>query len=104
MASLIATLLIDHIGRLDAEELDRFQAAIDARRRELAEQESTAPASTILDRRPHGRGVLQLEMRSESGPDWYFYISRGGKHRTIYIGKTDDPEVTLAGLMTEIRG
>ena len=100
---LIATLT-DHIGHLDAEELDRLRAAIDARRRELAEQESTASASTILERRPNGSGVLQLEMPAESGPEWYFYISRGGKHRTIYIGKTDDPEVKLAELMTEIRG
>ena len=100
---LIATL-IDHIGRLDTEELDRLQAAIDARRRELAERESTAPASTILERRPYGRGVFQLEMRNESGPEWYFYIRRGGTQRIIYIGETDDPEVTLAELMTGIGG
>ncbi len=101
---MLISTLIDHIGRLDAEELDRLQAAIDARRRELAERESTAPTRTILERRPHGSGVLQLEMRSESGPEWYFYIRRGGTQRIIYIGETDDPEVTLAELMTEIRG
>ena len=101
---MLISTLIDHIGRLDAEALDRLQAAIDARRRELAERESTASASTILERRPYGRGVFQLEMRNESGPEWYFYTRRGGKQRTIYIGDTDDPEVTLAELMTGIGG
>ena len=68
MIAMLTTTLIDHVGRLDAEELDRLQAAIDARRRELAGRESTAPMSTVLERRPHGSGVLQLEMRSGSGP------------------------------------
>ena len=100
---LIATL-IDHVGRLDVEELDRLEAAIDARRHELAGRGALAPMSIILEQRPHGSGVLQLERRDGSGPDWYFYIPRDGKRRTIYIGRTDDPEITLAELMTEISG
>jgi hypothetical protein len=101
---LLTATLIGQIGRLDTEELDRLQAAIDVRRRELAGRECSAPMSTILERRSHGSGVLQLEMHGESGPYWYFHFRRSGRPNTIYIGKAEDPEVKMAQLMTGISG
>ena len=94
------------IGRLDEmgnEELDRLQAALDRRRRELAGNEvpSTAGASsTVVERRAYGSGVLQLEKRGESGPYWYFHHRKDGKQKTVYLGKTDAPEIKL----TQIKG
>jgi hypothetical protein len=48
---------------------------------------------------------LQLEGRAyrrkkdseliERGPYWYFHYREGGKQRTLYIGKTDNPEVVV---------
>jgi hypothetical protein len=44
------------------------------------------------ERRPHASGVLQLEMRGQAGPYWYFHYCEGGKQKSLYIGKTDEPE------------
>ena len=92
--------LIQLIDAMDVGELDHLQAAIERRRRELAGDESeplrTAPSSTVIERRAYGSGVLQLEMRGESGPYWYFHHRKDGKQKTVYIGKTDAPEIKLA--------
>jgi hypothetical protein len=100
--------LIERINAMDAGELDRLQAAIDHRRRDLAGDESeplrTPPSSTVIERRPYGSGVLQLEMRGESGPYWYFHHRKDGKQVTVYIGKTDEPEIKLAQLKGGIGG
>lgn len=63
---MISSALVEHIRSIDdAEELDRLQAAIEARRRELcgdgAALISGGPPSAVLERRPYGSGVLQLE-------------------------------------------
>jgi hypothetical protein len=50
-------------------------------------------------------GYLQLELRRyirrdgsarERGPYWYFQYHEGGKRKKLYLGKTSDPEGTLA--------
>jgi hypothetical protein len=60
--------------------------------------------STVVERRNYGNGILQLERRAyrrkgggltERGPYWYFHYRQGGKQRTLYIGKTDDPETVV---------
>jgi hypothetical protein len=96
--------IIDHIGELDERELDRLQAAIDRRRGELKKK-----LSTVIERREHRNGVLQLEGRAyrskkdgrltKRGPYWYFHYREGGKQRTLYIGKTDNPEAKVNEIM-----
>jgi len=90
--------IIDSIAELDEQELDRLQAAIDRRRGESKQ-------STVLERRNYLNGVLQLEGRAyrrkmdgeqnERGPYWYFHYRKGGKQRTLYVGKTDNPEAVV---------
>ena len=90
--------LIDSIAEMDEQELDRVQAAIDHRR-------GGRKQSTVLERREHRNGVLQLEGRAyrrkkdgeltERGPYWYFHYREGGKQRTLYVGKTDNPEAVV---------
>lgn len=52
---------------------------------------------------------LQLELRRyvrrdgstrERGAYWYFHFHEGGKRKKLYLGKTDDPEATLAAKRT----
>ena len=69
-------------------------------------QEGTAPpVPEVLEYRPHEDGYLQLELRRyirrdgsarERGPYWYFQYHEGGKRKKLYLGKTTDPEDTLA--------
>ena len=90
--------LIDSIAEMDEQELDRLQAAIDHRR-------GGSKQSTVLERRDYLNGLLQLEGRTyrrkkegeltESGPYWYFHYREGGRQRTLYIGKTDNPEAVV---------
>ena len=92
--------LIDSIVEMDEQELDRVQAAIDHRRGSRKKKHST-----VLERRDHRSGVLQLEGRAyrrkkdgeltERGPYWYFHYREGGKQRTLYVGRTDNPEVVV---------
>src|SRR5919107_3747910 len=73
---------IERVDAMDAEELDRLQAAIDRRRRQLGGDEvvpSAGSSSTVVERRAYGSGVLQLEKRGESGPYWYFHHRKDGK-------------------------
>ena len=68
--------------------------------------EGTAPPVTeVLEYRPYEDGYLQLELRRyirrdgssrERGPYWYFQFHEGGKRKKLYLGKTSDPEITLA--------
>ena len=99
--------LIERVDAMDEEELDRLQAAIDRRRGELAGEgavPTAGPSSTVIERRAYGSGVLQLEKRGESGPYWYFHHRKDGKQKTIYVGKTDVPEIKLAQLKSGIGG
>jgi hypothetical protein len=105
--TLSTTALIERVNMMDAEELDRLQAAIDRRRSELAGEEVVpiaGPSSTVIERRAYGTGVLQLEKRGESGPYWYFHHRKDGKQKTIYLGKTDAPEIKLAQIKGGIGG
>jgi hypothetical protein len=90
--------LIGSIAEMDEQELDRLQAAIDHRR-------GSSRQSTVLECREYRNGLLQLEGRAyrrkkdgklrERGPYWYFHYREGGKQRTLYIGKTGDPEAAV---------
>jgi hypothetical protein len=105
--TLSTAALIESVDTMDAGELDRLQGAIDRRRRQLAGEElvpAAGPSSTVIERRAYGSGVLQLEKRGESGPYWYFHHRKDGKQKTIYLGKTDAPEIKLAQLKGGIGG
>ena len=104
---LTEAALVERVYAMDAEELDRLQAAIERRRSLLAGDEvlpTAGTSSTIVERRTYGRGVLQLEKRDESGPYWYFHHRKDGKQKTVYLGKTDAPEIKLAQIKGGIGG
>ena len=107
--------LIKGLKDLDRSELARLEEAL--RRRLLAlgaeggggEQ----PVSGVVEYRPHADGTLQAEVRRyyrkdgsarEQGPYWYFRYHEGGKQKKIYLGKTNDPESTLAAKRAEPSG
>jgi hypothetical protein len=67
----------------------------------------------VLEYRPFEDGYLQLELRHyvrrdgsarERGPYWYFQCHEGGKRKKLYLGKTSDPESTLAAKRAEPSG
>ena len=97
---------IDSIAEIDEQELDRLQAAIDRRRGFLKMEKKL---STVLERREYRNGLLQLEGRAyrrkkdgeltERGPYWYFHYREGGKQRTLYVGKTENPEAKVNEIM-----
>jgi hypothetical protein len=108
MTDMMSTAaLIERVEEMDAEELDRLQAAIERRRGRLAGDEvlpTAGPSSTVVERRAYGSGVLQLEKRGESGPYWYFHHRKDGKQKTVYLGKTEAPEIKLAQIKGGIGG
>jgi hypothetical protein len=87
--------ILEAISSMSGPELERVREALDSRRYRLAQ-------STVVERRSYGSGLLQLEYRANPktgttrGPYWYFHYRDGGRQRTLYVGKTDDPEGTLA--------
>jgi hypothetical protein len=94
------------LGRLE-DELRRERRASSAGGGQGAlHQDGAAPLVTdVLEYRPHEDGYLQLELRRyvcrdgssrERGPYWYFQFHEGGKRKKLYLGKTSDPESTLA--------
>jgi len=95
------------ITEMDEWELDRLQDAIDRRRGSL--KNNKEQQSTVLERREHRNGLLQLEGRTykrkkdgkltERGPYWYFHYREGGKQCTLYVGKTDNPEAKVNEIM-----
>ena len=98
--------IISHVEQMNAEELDSTQQAIDRRRQQLGDK----PVSTVVERRNYGNGILQLEKRAyrrkdakltERGPYWYFHFREGGKQRTLYIGKTNNPETVVDEKLSE---
>jgi hypothetical protein len=95
--------LIAHIRHMTGAELEVVEKAVADRRRELVgvEAGSSDPVSYVVSQRPYADGWLQAEMRvhvrkdgarTERGPYWYFRYHEGGRQRTLYVGKTDDPE------------
>jgi hypothetical protein len=87
--------IIEAISNLSGPGLDRVRKAVEHRREQLLQ-------SMVAERRNHGTGILQLEYRAnpktgiQRGPYWYFYWREAGKQRSLYLGKTDDPEGALA--------
>jgi len=92
--------IVASIVEMDEQELDRLQAAIGRRRGTLTKKQSP-----VLERHDYRNGVLQLEGRAyrrkkddeltERGPYWYFHYREGGRQRTLYVGKTDNPEAVV---------
>ena len=89
--------ILASIEQSSAKELDRIEEAIDQRRRKTGAR----PVSTVEERRSYRNGILQLESRAyrrkdgeltTRGPYWYFHYREGGRQKTLYLGKTDDPE------------
>jgi hypothetical protein len=92
--------IIASIEAMSSSELDRLQEAIDRRRGAPMKRQST-----VLERRDYRNGILQLEGRAyqrkkdgeltQRGPYWYFHYREEGRQRTLYIGKTDNPEAVV---------
>jgi hypothetical protein len=87
--------IIAAISRLNGPDLERVRKAVELRRQQLIKQ------SSVVERRNHGRGILQLEYQAnpktgtQRGPYWYFYWREEGRQHSLYVGKTDDPEAVL---------
>ena len=109
--------IIGRLSELTGVQLGRLEDAIRRERQRRASSsgegndasrlhEGAAPPVTeVLEYRPHEDGYLQLELRRyirrdgssrERGPYWYFQFHEGGKRKKLYLGKTNDPERTLA--------
>jgi hypothetical protein len=79
------------VEKMTDEELMQLREYIDRR---LGKRSS----SQVIGRRNYRDGWLQLERRrypksgTERGPYWYYKFVQDGKNRSLYIGKTDDPE------------
>jgi hypothetical protein len=99
--------IISLIEQMSAEQLDQLQKAINRRRQQLGD----GPVSTVVERRDHRNGILQLEKRAyrrkkdgkltQRGPYWYFHFREGGRQKTMYVGQTDDPEARVDEIMTK---
>ena len=80
--------IIAAIASLSGPELESVRKAVELRHEQLVKR------STVVERRNHGRGILQLEYRSNPktgtrwGPYWYFYWREDGKQHSLYVGKT----------------
>jgi hypothetical protein len=81
--------LISQVERMNAEELDRIQEAVDQRRQQLGDR----PVSTVVERRDYLNGILQLERRAyrrkdggltDRGPYWYFHFRGGQAAHALY--------------------
>ena len=87
--------IVAAISHLSGPDLERVRKALEQRREQLGKQ------SSVVERRNHGRGILQLEYRANLktgtkwGPYWYFYWREEGRQKSLYVGKTDDPEAVL---------
>ena len=77
------------------------------------QDDAALPVTEVLEYRPHEDGYLQLELRRyircdgsarERGPYWYFQYHEGGKRKKLYLGKTSDPESTLAAKRSKPSG
>jgi hypothetical protein len=99
-----ADSIVAAIAQMDQQELDRLQTALDDRRGERRKKHSP-----VLERCEYRNGLLQLEGRAyqrkkdgqlkQRGPYWYFHYREGGRQRTLYVGKTDNPEAKVDQIM-----
>ena len=105
------------LGRLEDEirrELQRrASSAGEGRDASSLHEGTTSPVTEVLEYRPYEDGYLQLELRRyvrrdgstrARGPYWYFQYHEGGKRRKLYLGKTSDPESTLAAKRSKSLG
>ncbi len=82
------------IAELGDEDLRRVRDAAAARLRGTS-------GSEVLERRPYGSGLLQLETKiypgtgRSHGPYWYYRWREGGRQHSLYLGKTDAPEAAV---------
>jgi hypothetical protein len=87
--------IVAAISHLSGPDLERVRKAAERRQAQLIKQ------SSVVERRNHGRGILQLEYRAnpktgtQRGPYWYFYWREEGRQHSLYVGKTDNPEAVL---------
>jgi hypothetical protein len=94
--------ILEAISKLSGPELDRVRQAADRR-----SSSARLKQSTVAERRNHASGILQLECRvnpktgTQRGPYWYFHWREGGQQRSLYLGKTEDPEEALATKLAE---
>ena len=100
---IAADTIIAALPTLDAGELDRVRAAVEAISRRAS------GGSTVLERRSYRHGLLQLEVRTYTrkdgsearrGPYWYFHYREDGHQRTLYVGKTDEPEERISAKLS----
>jgi hypothetical protein len=99
--------IISLIEQSNAQQLDQLQKAINRRRQQIG----GGPLSTVVERRDYQNGILQLERRAyrrkkdgkltQRGPYWYFHFREGGRQKTMYLGKTDNPEAKVVEIMTK---
>lgn len=95
--------LLARISTLSRPELDRVHEAVTERRKELA-------VSGVIERRGYGGGILQLEWRADKagnkrhGPYWYYYVREEGRQRSMYVGKTAEPETVVEAKLRDKRG
>jgi hypothetical protein len=109
--------IIGRLPQLTESQLGRLEDEIRRERQHRASSEgggegapyihegTSPPVTEVLEYRPYEDGYLQQELRRyirrdgstrERGPYWYFQIHEGGKRKKLYLGKTSDPESTLA--------
>jgi hypothetical protein len=105
----LSNLTGSQLGRLEdeirRERQRRASSAGGGRDASHVQEDAAPPVTEVLEYRPHEDGYLQLELRRyirrdgsarERGPYWYFQFHEGGKRKKLYLGKTSDPECTLA--------
>jgi hypothetical protein len=76
-------------------------------------EDAVPPLTEVLEYCPHDDGYLQLKLRRyvrrdgssrERGPYWHFQYHEGGKRKKLYLGKTSNPENTLAAKRAKPQG
>ncbi len=93
-------IISDVCGLEDARSLRRVISSAKTRIKELGLQ-------NVVEAKPHGSGILQLEYREaranekRRGPYWTYNWVADGRRRTLYIGKTDEPEAVLERKLAE---
>ena len=111
--------IISGLEGLDRTQLAHVEAALRRRMEGLGmnapggDADKRQPVSGVVEYRPHADGTLQAEVRyhvrkdgtsKQQGPYWYFRYHEGGKQKKLYLGKTDNPEGTLAAKRAEPSG